>query len=85
MHGMNSGMSSMTLISSEYLTANVPYVHLLLEYRPQFYVLFAPSDDPKFLGYEELIPESMPCISKTLYILGKMKTVIKETISIKPV
>jgi hypothetical protein len=43
------------LSSSHYLTVNVPYVHLLPEYRPQLYV---PEDDLKFLApcflYENL-------------------------------
>jgi hypothetical protein len=40
----------MILSSSHYLTVNVPYVHLLPEYRPQLNVSLAPEDDPKFLA-----------------------------------
>jgi hypothetical protein len=40
----------MTLSSSHYLTVNVPYVHLLPEYRPQLDVSLPPEDDPKFLA-----------------------------------
>jgi hypothetical protein len=39
----------MTLSSSHYLTINVPYVHLLPEYRPQLDVSLPSEDDPKFL------------------------------------
>jgi hypothetical protein len=38
----------MTLSSSHYFTVNVPYVHLLPEYRPQLDVSLPPKDDPKF-------------------------------------
>jgi hypothetical protein len=48
----------MTLNSSHYLTVNVPFVHLLPEYRPQLDVSLPPEDDPKFLAccvlYENL-------------------------------
>jgi hypothetical protein len=40
----------MTLSSSHDLTVNVPYVHLLPEYRPQLDVSLPPEDDPKFLA-----------------------------------
>jgi hypothetical protein len=40
----------MTFSSSHYLTVNVPYVHLLLEYGPQLDVSLPPEDDPKFLA-----------------------------------
>jgi hypothetical protein len=40
----------MTLISSHYLTVNVPYVHLLPEYRPQVDVSLPSEDDHKFLA-----------------------------------
>jgi hypothetical protein len=39
----------MTLSSSDYLAVNVPYVHLLPEYRAQLDVSLPPEDDPKFL------------------------------------
>jgi hypothetical protein len=39
----------MTLSSSYYLRVNVPYVHLLPEYRPQLDILLPPKDSPKFL------------------------------------
>jgi hypothetical protein len=32
-----------------HLTVNVPYVHLLPEYKPQFDVSLPAEDDPKFL------------------------------------
>jgi hypothetical protein len=37
----------MALSSSHYLTANVPYVHLLPKYRPERDVSLPPEDDPK--------------------------------------
>jgi hypothetical protein len=40
----------MTLSPSHYLTVNVPYVHLLPEYRPQLDASLPPEDDPKFLA-----------------------------------
>jgi hypothetical protein len=36
--------------SSHYLTVNVPYVHLLPEYRPQLNISLPPEDDHKFLA-----------------------------------
>jgi hypothetical protein len=41
----------MTLSSSHYLAVNVPYVHLLPEYRAQLDVSMPPEDDPKFLAF----------------------------------
>jgi hypothetical protein len=40
----------MTLSSSHYLAVNVPFVHLLPEYRAQLDVSLPPEDDPKFLA-----------------------------------
>jgi hypothetical protein len=40
----------MTLSSSHYL-ADVPYVHLLPEYRAQLDISLPPEDDPKFLAF----------------------------------
>jgi hypothetical protein len=39
----------MTLGSSYYLTVNVPYVHLMPEYRFQLYISLPPEDEPKVL------------------------------------
>jgi hypothetical protein len=40
----------MTLSSSHYHTVNVPYAHLLPEYRPQLDVSLPSEDDHKFLA-----------------------------------
>jgi hypothetical protein len=40
----------MTLSPSHYLAVNVPYVHLLPEYRAELDVSLPPEDDPKFLA-----------------------------------
>jgi hypothetical protein len=40
----------MTLRSSHYLAVNIPYVHLMPEYRAQLDVSMPPEDNPKFLA-----------------------------------
>jgi hypothetical protein len=49
----------MTLSSSHYLVVNVPYVHLLSEYRAQLDDSLPPEDDPKFLACC-VLNENMP-------------------------
>jgi hypothetical protein len=49
----------MTLSSSHYLAVNVPYVHLLPEYRAQLDVSMPPEDDPKFLAFC-VLSENLP-------------------------
>jgi hypothetical protein len=41
----------MTLSYSQYLTVNVPYVHLLPKYRPQLKVSLPTKDDPQILAH----------------------------------
>jgi hypothetical protein len=49
----------MTLGSAHYLAVNVPYVHLLPEYRVQLDVSLPPEDEPKFLACC-VLPENLP-------------------------
>jgi hypothetical protein len=49
----------MTLSSSHDLTVNVPYVHLLPEYRSQFDISLPPEDDPKSLACC-VLPANLP-------------------------
>jgi hypothetical protein len=49
----------MTLGSSCYLTVNVPYVHLLLQYRPQLDVSLPPKDNSKLLA-SCILSENLP-------------------------
>jgi hypothetical protein len=52
-------LRSMTLSSSQYLKVNVPYVHLLPEYRTQLDVSLSPEDGRKFLACC-LLSENLP-------------------------
>jgi hypothetical protein len=47
----------MKLSSSHYLTVNVPYIHKLPEYRPQFDVSLSPENYPNF---PDMLSENLP-------------------------